>query len=65
MLSLMGLIFFFGSTFGPGLGWASAPVWVGMAAFIMIIEGFVALLQAYIFTLLSIIFVEMCLHPEH
>jgi F0F1-type ATP synthase membrane subunit a len=31
----------------------------------MIIESFVALLQAYIFTYLSILFVGMCLHPEH
>jgi F0F1-type ATP synthase membrane subunit a len=31
----------------------------------MIIESFVALLQAYIFTTLSIIFVQASLHPEH
>ena len=64
VLSLMGLVFFFGSM-SPAVGWASSPVAVGLAVFIMIIESFVALLQAYIFTTLSIIFVQASLHPEH
>ena len=64
VLSLMGLVFFFGAM-SPVVGWASSPVAVGLAVFIMIIESFVALLQAYIFTTLSIIFVQAALHPEH
>ncbi len=64
LLSFMGLVLYFGSM-SPIAGWATAPVGVGLSVFIMIIEGFVALLQAYIFTLLSIIFVGMCLHPDH
>jgi F-type H+-transporting ATPase subunit a len=64
VLSLMGLVFFFGGM-SPVVGWASSPVAVGLAVFIMIIESFVALLQAYIFTTLSIIFVQASLHPEH
>jgi F-type H+-transporting ATPase subunit a len=64
VLSLMGLVFFFGAM-SPTVGWASSPVAVGLAVFIMIIESFVALLQAYIFTTLSIIFVQASLHPEH
>ena len=64
VLSLMGLVFFFGSM-GATVGWASSPVAVGLAVFIMIIESFVAMLQAYIFTMLSIIFVQASLHPEH
>ena len=64
VLSLMGLVFFFGGM-SPTVGWASSPVAVGLAVFIMIIESFVALLQAYIFTTLSIIFVQASLHPEH
>ena len=64
VLSLMGLVFFFGAM-SPAVGWASSPVAVGLAVFIMIIESFVALLQAYIFTTLSIIFVQASLHPEH
>ena len=64
VLSLMGLIFFFGSL-SPTVGWLSSPVAVGLAVFIMIIESFVALLQAYIFTTLSIIFVQASVHPGH
>ncbi len=65
LLSFMGMIFYFGTDIGPGAGAASSPVWVGLSVFIMIIEVFVALLQAYIFTVLSIIFVGMSLQPEH
>ncbi|RMH05378.1 MAG: ATP synthase F0 subunit A [Planctomycetota bacterium] len=64
LLSFLGLILYFGSM-NAVAGWAFAPVGIGLSVFIMIIEGFVALLQAYIFTLLSIIFVGMCLHPDH
>ena len=32
---------------------------------ISIIESFVAILQAYIFTYLSVIFVQQALHPAH
>jgi F-type H+-transporting ATPase subunit a len=65
VLSFMGLIFFFAGTEHGVAGWGISPVAVGFAAFIMIIEGFVALLQAYIFTQLSIIFVGASVHPEH
>ncbi|MBC8404666.1 MAG: F0F1 ATP synthase subunit A [Planctomycetes bacterium] len=65
LLSFMGLAFYFGSTIGIGVGLAVTPVSLALAVFIMIIEGFVALLQAYIFTLLSIIFVSHSMHPDH
>ncbi len=64
VLSFMGLIFFFGMQ-KPAVGWATAPVAVAFAVFIMIIEAFVAFLQAYIFTKLSILFVSASIHPEH
>lgn len=65
VLSFMGLIFFFAGTDFSAAGWGIAPVAVGFAVFIMIIEGFVAMLQAYIFTQLSILFVHAAVHPEH
>lgn len=64
VLAFMGLIFYFSSMMGS-LAYAIAVPAVGFAVFIMIIEAFVALLQAYIFTYLSILFIGMCLHPEH
>ena len=66
VLSCMGLIMFFaakGET--PAIGWSSAPLAVGFGVFIMIIESFVACLQAYIFTMLSVLFVHTSIHPEH
>ncbi|TAJ21100.1 MAG: F0F1 ATP synthase subunit A, partial [Planctomycetota bacterium] len=65
VLSFMGLIFFFAGRMGAGAGWGVSPVAVGFAVFIMIIESFVALLQAYVFTQLSILFVHSSVHPEH
>jgi F-type H+-transporting ATPase subunit a len=61
----MGLIFYFAGDQYSSLGWAVSPPAVGLAVFIMIIEGFVALLQAYIFTQLTIMFVGSAVHPEH
>jgi F-type H+-transporting ATPase subunit a len=64
VLSFLGLIFFFGAK-SAGVGYAISPVALAFAVFIMIIESFVALLQAYIFTQLSILFVGSSIHPEH
>jgi F-type H+-transporting ATPase subunit a len=65
VLSFMGLIFYFAGTDYSSLGWAVSAPAVALAVFIMIIEGFVALLQAYIFTQLTIMFVGTAVHPEH
>jgi F-type H+-transporting ATPase subunit a len=65
VLSFMGLLFLVANLAGESWSWASSPVLVGFAVFIMIIEAFVALLQAYVFTMLSILFVQGSLHPEH
>jgi F-type H+-transporting ATPase subunit a len=64
VLSFMGLIFVFALQ-SPAAGWGVSPVAVAFAGFIMVIEAFVALLQAYIFTQLSILFVSASVHPEH
>jgi F-type H+-transporting ATPase subunit a len=41
------------------------PVSLGLALFIMILEVLVAFIQAYIFTLLTSIFIGMYAHPAH
>jgi F-type H+-transporting ATPase subunit a len=64
VLSFMGLIFLFGGR-SVGVGYAISPAAVGFSVFIMIIESFVAMVQAFIFTQLSIIFVNAAIHPEH
>jgi F-type H+-transporting ATPase subunit a len=42
-----------------------APVSIALALFIMLLELLVALIQAYIFTLLTAIFIGMYAHPAH
>jgi F-type H+-transporting ATPase subunit a len=46
-------------------GWAVVPVLLGLALFTMILKLLVALIQAYIFTLLTAIFIGMFAHPAH
>ena len=57
-------IFLFGGR-SLGVGYAISPAAVGFSVFIMIIESFVAMVQAFIFTQLSIIFINAAIHPEH
>lgn len=64
--SSVGLIFVFAKMLhGSPLTYLTAVPSVGMAVFIYIIESFVVLLQAYIFTYLSILFVHGAMHQDH
>jgi F-type H+-transporting ATPase subunit a len=58
IFSLIGLIFFMQTYF-------VAPVSVAFALFIYLLEILVALIQAYIFTMLSALFIGMAVHQEH
>lgn len=58
ILALLGLIFFMNTYF-------VAPVAVAFALFIYLLEILVALIQAYIFTMLSSLFIGMAVHQEH
>lgn len=57
ILALIGLIF--------SLGYGATPVSIGFALFIYLLEILVGLLQAYIFTMLSALFIGMAVHQEH
>lgn len=46
-------------------GVAVIPVSIGLSLFIMILEVLVSFIQAYIFTLLTAIFIGMYAHPAH
>ncbi|MBK9383826.1 MAG: F0F1 ATP synthase subunit A [Planctomycetes bacterium] len=65
VLSFVGMIFYFQQQYGVAVGGILSPVWVGFGVFIMILESFVALLQAFLFTQLTILFVAASIHPEH
>jgi F-type H+-transporting ATPase subunit a len=53
------------SVISTGFGVAMIPVSVGLALFIDLLEILVAFIQAYIFTLLTAIFIGMYAHPSH
>ena len=57
ILSLLGLIVLF--------GWWISPPAIALALFIYLLELLVALIQAYIFTMLSAIFIAQIYHTEH
>jgi F-type H+-transporting ATPase subunit a len=58
LIALMGQLHWLG-------GVAMAPVSIVLALFIMLLEILVAFIQAYIFTLLSAIFIGIYAHPAH
>jgi F-type H+-transporting ATPase subunit a len=53
------------SVISTAFGVAMIPVSVGLALFIDLLEILVAFIQAYIFTLLTAIFIGMYAHPAH
>jgi len=62
----IGLIFVFTKMLGGHwLSYLPALPALGMAVFIFIIESFIVLLQAYVFTYLSCIFLHQAMHQEH
>jgi F-type H+-transporting ATPase subunit a len=42
-----------------------APLSIGFAVFVDLLEILVAFIQAYVFTILSTLFIGMAIHPEH
>lgn len=66
VLGLFGLIQLAGVSLGTGpAGWGAALPVMLLAIAINCLELFVAFVQAYIFTYLSIVFVGASLHPDH
>ncbi|NNE34635.1 MAG: F0F1 ATP synthase subunit A [Rhodothermales bacterium] len=69
ILSLIGLIFAFTNLFGTAAGYGVAPISVAFALFIFLLEILVASIQAYVFTMLSALFIGMAVeehgHEDH
>jgi F-type H+-transporting ATPase subunit a len=63
ILSFISFIFIFGSL-GAAAGFGVAPVAVGLVLFTMLLELFVAFLQAYVFVFLTAIFTGAAMHPH-
>jgi len=64
ILSLLGLIFTFTAVFGPVGGYGVLPVSLGFSLFVSLLEVLVALIQAYIFTFLTSLFIGMAVHSH-
>lgn len=67
ILSLIGLIFAFTKLFGAGAGVGVSPVSVAFAVFIYLLELLVCFIQAFVFTMLSSLFIGMAVaeHEHH
>lgn len=64
ILSLVGLVFAAGSALGPKLGALVSVAPLIMVVAIMLLEIFIALLQAYIFAMLTSVFIGLVRHPH-
>ncbi len=65
ILTLIGLIFIISGLLGSGAGLGTAVISVSMALFIYLLELLVAFIQAYVFTMLSAIFIGMAVAEHH
>lgn len=64
IICLISLIFIFGSL-SVGIGWGFSPLSVAFVIFIYLIELLVAFLQAYIFTVLTAVFIGQAFEGSH
>ena len=64
ILGFFSLIFIFGSM-SQGLGYAVSPLSVAFTVFMGLLEMLVAFLQAFVFTLLSAIYIGMAVEEHH
>jgi len=65
ILNLVGLIFFVAALFGPAAGYGAAVPSVLLTLFIYVLKMLVAFIQAYVFTILSALFIGMAAAEHH
>ena len=58
------LIFIFGGMFGAAVGAATSVFSLAFALFMLLLDTLVSFIQAYVFTILSTMFIFMA-HPQH
>jgi F-type H+-transporting ATPase subunit a len=64
IICLISLIFIFGEL-SPVAGWGASPLSIAFTVFIYMIEVLVAFLQAFIFTMLTAVFIGQAFEGEH
>jgi F-type H+-transporting ATPase subunit a len=65
ILAILSFVFIFAEQFGPGAGMGIGLFSVTTAAAISVLEVIVVLVQAYVFTLLTAVFIGMAIHAHH
>lgn len=65
IISILGLIFIFADFFGAAAGYGVSTFSVSLTVILYALKTFVALLQAYIFTLLTAVFIGMAAEEHH
>ncbi|MEO1023318.1 MAG: F0F1 ATP synthase subunit A [Bacteroidota bacterium] len=65
IIVVLGLIFIFAEAFGAVAGYGVSVISVALTATLYALKAFVALLQAYIFSLLSAVFIGMAAESHH
>ena len=66
VIVFMLLIFIFGSMFGSAVGMAMTPLSVALSLFMLLLDTLVSFIQAYVFTILSAMFISMAhVHAHH
>lgn len=65
IICILGLIFIFTEFFSPAFGLGSSVLVVPLTVALYVLKAFVGVLQAYIFTLLSAVFIGMAVEEHH
>ena len=65
VIVFMLLIFIFGSMFGTAIGGVMTPLSVALSLFMLLLDVLVSFIQAYVFTILSTMFISMAHVHEH
>jgi len=65
ILAILSFVFIFNTQFGPAAGMGIGIFSLTLAALISALEIIVVLVQAYVFTLLSAVFIGMAIHAHH
>jgi len=65
IFSLIGLVFIMNVIFGEVAAWATSILSIGFTVFILLLKLLVAFIQAYVFAILSALFIGMAVEEHH
>lgn len=65
IFALLGLIFIFDGLFGAFVAYGTSWLWIALTLFVYMIKAFIAFIQAYVFTILSALFIGMAVEEHH